>query len=427
MNRFITFACFVAAVIACKAEPVTIDYCVDRALDHYPSVRKYDLLTATNDVALSDIARGWLPRIALYGQTTMQNAVPSFPEALSAVMAQMGADYKGLGRLQYKVGADLTQTIWDGGVARQRRRVQNAQHEVQREALGVELYQVRQRVESYYFAALLCRQQIKSQQASVDMLRQNLLKVQAMVRNGVATQSDADMLEGRLLVMEQNISIGQSALHGYIKALSLFVGENLEDAALELPSAQLPATFCSQRPELKVFERRKAATRAALKLQDTSVMPRFALFAQTYYGYPGFDYFKSMSTKEMTFNAIGGVKVSWQLDALYTRGNNRQRALTELANIDAERKTFIFNSNVQIESALEKINGLRDVMAKDNDIVSLMNRVRKSAESQVDNGIIDATDFLAKVNDETQATITASLHEIELVKEIYNLKYILNQ
>ena len=79
---------------------MTIEQCVRMAQDNYPLIKKYELLEATKDIELSDINRSWLPRLDIYGQVTGQNVVPSFPDALSGVLQQMGQSMKGLGKVQ---------------------------------------------------------------------------------------------------------------------------------------------------------------------------------------------------------------------------------------------------------------------------------------------------------------------------------------
>lgn len=64
-------------------------------------------------------------------------------------------------------------------------------------------------------------------------------------------------------------------------------------------------------------------------------------------------------------------------------------------------------------------------MRDDNKIVELRTAVRKAAESQLANGVIDITALLTKISEETAAKLTSHYHEIQLVKEIYNLKYTL--
>lgn len=426
-KAIITFLLLCMFSSGLKAEVITIEQCVEKSMENYPLVRKYDLLASTCDIALSDINKGWLPRINTSAQATAQNVVPSFPEALSGMLSQMGQPVEGLGKFQYKIGIDLSQNIWDGGVSHAQRQVQKTDMKVRQYAMDVELYQVRKRVENLFFAILLSEEQIKLNQNTVSLLRSNLNKVQSMLQNGIAMQSDVDMLEAQVLVIEQNIVMAQSSAYGYRKVLEMFVGASLNDCELEKPSLSLPESSDSNRPELNLFEGKLRLNEAGQRLYDTSIMPKIGLFAQAYYGYPGYDYFKSMMYRDLSFNIITGVKVSWNIDSFYTRKNNSRRNANELQSIQADKDVFLFNSKMQSASAIESINGLREVMSKDQGIISLREKVRKSAESQLENGVIDATAFLTKVNDENQAVLTASFHEIELLQEIYNLKYILNQ
>lgn len=406
---------------------LTIEQCVEKARDNYPMVKKYDLLASTLDIDLSDINKGWLPRIGVYGQVTAQNVVPSFPESLSGVLQQMGQPMKGLGKLQYKAGVDVSQTIWDGGVSHVQRELQRAGTAAEQSALDVEMYAVRQRVENLYFAILLTEEQIAQNRNTMTLLDATLERLKAMLRNGTAMQSDVDMIEAQSLTVAQGIAQAESALSGYRTVLGMFMGESLQGVELIRPDSVMPSELQSDRPEIRLFDTRIVAADASRRLADTALMPKVGLFAQAYYGYPGFDYFKSMITRDLSFNIMGGVKVSWNIDSFYTKRNVSRRNRLDIAGIMAEKETFLFNSDMQVASQLEKIKGIRDVMKDDSRIMALRANVRKSAESQLQNGIIDTTALLTKITDENQAALTARYHEIQLVQEIYNLKYILNR
>ena len=97
---------------------VTLEECVKLAQDNYPLIRKYDLLAQTKDANLSDINKSWLPQINVYAQGTVQNATPSFPESLAGIVSQAGANISGLNEWQYKIGADISQNVWDGGASK---------------------------------------------------------------------------------------------------------------------------------------------------------------------------------------------------------------------------------------------------------------------------------------------------------------------
>lgn len=416
---------FLAPVLA--DAQITVEDCVSKAQDNYPLIKKYGLLDATADVDLSEINQSWLPRIGVYGQATVQNNVPSFPDALSGVLEQMGQSIKGLGKVQYKVGVDMSQTLWDGGLSAARREVARKQEAVKQRSLDVEMYAVRQRVESIYFAILLAEEYAAQSEVTRNLLDQNLERLRSMQRNGVAMQSDVDMLEAQLLTVTQGLTQTRSGIDGYRRVLGLFIGESLDGLELQKPSAGMPVTRESDRPELKLFDSRLDANSAAYRLSDTALMPKVGLFAQAYYGYPGLNYFQSMMNRDLSFNLLAGVKVSWNIDSFYSkRSNGRRKALAAL-DINADKELFLFNSNLQTASQTEAIEGLRDVMKDDARIVQLRENVRRTAEVQLDNGVIDITALLTKIADEDMAKLNARLHEIQLLKEIYNLKYTLNR
>lgn len=406
---------------------ITIEECVAKAEDNYPLITKYNLVALTNDVELSDINKSWLPRLGVYAQATIQNDVPSFPKTLSGVLEQMGQDMQGLGKFQYKLGVDVSQTIWDGGMARSRRRLLRSQAETQKAALDVELYNVRQRVENIYFAILLTEEQIVQNSVVEKLLKANLEQLRSMLRNGTAMQSDCDMIEAQAIVVSQNISQAKSAVAGYRQVLSLFIGENIDNQKLERPTAEIPHDPTSDRPELRLFENELVANNAAERLTNTSLMPKVGLFAQAYYGYPGFDYFQSMMHRKLSFNIMAGIKVSWNIDSFYTKKNILKKTSLNAENIVADRSLFLFNSNMQYVAQTEAIRGLRTVIKDDARVVALRTNVRKAAESQLENGVIDANALLSKISDENIARLTAKYHEIQLLQEIYKLKYIVNR
>jgi hypothetical protein len=74
-----------------------------------------------------------------------------------------------------------------------------------------------------------------------------------------------------------------------------------------------------------------------------------------------------------------------------------------------------------------EIDRLKSAIEDDKRIVELRKSVRIAAESNLKNGMIDATDLLQKIADENNALLNLSTHEIELLQAIYRLKTTLNQ
>ena len=423
---FLTLIIFFLTFSLIKAQ-LTLENCQERARENYPAIKKYGLLDKSFEIDLSDINKSWLPSISIYGQGTIQNVTPSFPKALENVLAQMGQEIKGLGKLQYKVGVDLSQPIWDGGASKAKREMARSLDEMQKASLEVELYALRQKVENIYFAILLTNEQINQSRMTLELLNANLSLLESMYKNGTAMRSDIDMVKAQTLTLKQTITQAESSEASYRKLLGIYIGEDISKETLVTPNASIPKSLNSERPELHLFESRLLSSESSRNLINTTIMPKIGLFAQAYYGYPGFDYFKSMMNRNLSFNILAGVKASWNVDSFYTKKNRLNQIDLDLNNIEIEREIFLFNSGLQTEKDLEAIEGLKKVMVDDEEIIELRQNVRKAAESQLRNGIIDATALLSKITDENIARLTAKLHEIQFIQQIYNLKNTLNQ
>lgn len=427
MNKFALILMSAVLLPLSAVAEISLDYCLERAEDNYTLIKKYGLLEKTSELNLSDINKSWLPRIGVYGQVTAQNVVPEFPETLKNVLAQMGQESRGLGHVQYKAGVDVSQNVWDGGASKAQRAVERASSAESQAALAVQIYAVREKVMNLYFGILLMDEQIAQTENTISLLRANHIRMEAMVKDGVAMQSDADMIEAQMLSMTQQLVNARSAVKSYREVLSIYTGENLENENLEKPQAAMPSDLQSNRPELGLFDAQKRLNAIRRKVIDSSLMPRVGLFAQAYYGYPGFNYFESMINRKLSFNVLAGVKISWNIDSFYTKKNSQNKLALATEGVENDREVFLFNTGLQTCSHTEAINGLREAMEYDEKIVTLRGNVRKAAESQLKNGVIDATAFLSKITDENQALLTAAYHEIQLIQNIYKLKNTLNR
>lgn len=426
MRAIMTLILPIFLIVHINAE-ISLEECISKAKENYPLIKKYDLISSTSEIELSEINKNWLPRIGLFAQGTAQNIVPSYPDALNNILQQMGQNPKGLGKLQYKIGVEINQPVWDGGASRAKRNLALAKENLSKASLEVELYAISQHVQKLYFAILLTEAQISQREVTLNLLKANEERLESMIRNGIATKSDGDMIKAQILELKQSILRAESSVTGLKKMLSLFIDEPAERLALIIPEASVPISNESARPELQQFNKRILLSQSIQNLSDVGLMPKIGFFAQTYYGYPGFDYFKSMLNRNLSFNILAGVKISWNIDSFYTRKDGLKRRNNEIANIETERETFIFNNDQQIASKREEIEGIKKLMVSDSEIIELRKAVRMTAESKLKNGIIDPTTLLATISDEESARLNSKFHEIQLYQLIYELKNILNQ
>lgn len=406
---------------------VTLDECRRLAREHYPEIRQYDLVRRTEEYTLSNARRAWLPQLSLAAQATWQTEVPSFPNALAGMLVQQGIDMPGMNKDQYKAALELNQTLWDGGKSEADKRIARAEAAEQARSADVDLYALQGRVDNLFFGILLLDERIAQTRLTLDLLRSNLEKVRALQRNGVAMQSDADAVEAELLTVNQQLTQVTASRDSYRRMLEIFTGRPLDGERLERPDTSEPRSMESSRPELALFDATADKLTAQERLVKAATCPRFGLFAQGYYGYPGMDYFQSMMSPDWSWNAMAGVKMSWNFGAYYTRKNSLAKLRTAKEQVEVQREIFLFNTRLQTAEESGDIARLRKALADDDRIVALRRSVREAAESKLRNGVIDTDDLLRKITDEAAAATARSAREIELLKTIYELKHTINR
>ena len=130
--------------------------------------------------------------------------------------------------------------------------------------------------------------------------------------------------------------------------------------------------------------------------------------------------------KRWSWNGLIGARLTWNIGALYTRKNDRMKIQLQRSMAETNRDVFLFNNRLEQIQQNENISRYRRLMADDEEIISLRSSVRKAAESKLAHGIIDVNDLVKEINAENNARVQRTVHEIELLKEIYDLKYTTN-
>lgn len=425
MKRWVVIG-LLGVLIGVPSWAQTLEACQQLACDHYPEIRQYDLIRQSEQYDLSNAARSWLPQVSFSAQATWQNRVPEFPSALSGMLDQAGVSLRGLDKDQYKVALEVNQTIWDGGQSQADRRVIEATADEHRQATEVDLYAVKGRVNDLYFGILLLEERLGQTDLTIALLQSNLDKVRSLVTNGVAMQTDADAVEAELLsVQQQRVQI-EASRESYRRMLELFIGQRLAER-LERPELVEAVSGESARPELAWIDAQQERLAAQELSVKSATRPRFGVFAQGYYGYPGLDYFAGMVSTDWTWNALIGVKMSWNFGAYYTKKNRLSNLRVVQQQLDIQRDVFLFNTDLQVAEEQGNISRLRRALADDDRIVALRRSVREAAESKLRNGVIDTNDLLRKITDEASARSARSLREVELLKAICELKYTINR
>ena len=403
----------------------TLEECQQAAEKNYPLIKQYGLIAKTTQLTVKNIQKGWLPQVTASAQATYQSAVTAWPESMQSIYQQMGLNMKGLRKDQYKIGVDLQQTIYDGGAISSQRNIAQQEGKVQEAQTETNLYQVRRRVNEMYFSLLLLNEQIQLNEDVKALLQSSEKKLSAMVKGGTAATSDLDNVRAeRLSVEQQNENLKQQK-QMLQRMLSVFCG--LEVNNTQKPAPVQIASSVNHRPEMHLYNSQLELTEAKEKALDTQLRPKLGLFAQGFYGYPGLNMFEDMMNRKWSLNGIVGIKLSWTVSAFYTYKNDKARLSAQREMIENAREVFLFNNKLEEIQQNENINRYQTMMKSDDEIIVLRTNVRKAAESKLTHGIIDVISLLREINNENAAKTQQSIHEIDMLKEMYNLKYTNNE
>lgn len=163
------------------------------------------------------------------------------------------------------------------------------------------------------------------------------------------------------------------------------------------------------------------------KALNSALMPKLGVFAQGFYGYPGYNMFEDMMSHKWSWNGMIGARLTWNIGALYTRKNDKARLKLQRDMTETNREVFLFNNNLEQIQQNENISRYKRLMADDDEIISLRSAVRKAAESKLSHGIIDVNDLVREINAENAARLQQSMHEICMLKEIYDRQYTIGE
>ena len=180
----------IAMLLPMLAQAQTLEECSQAAERNYPLIKQYGLIEKTTQLTMDNIQRGWLPKVSVSAQATYQSDVPAWPDNMQTLLQQMNVDAKGLRKDQYRVGVDVSQTVFDGGAISSQKELTLRQGMVQEAENEVNLYAVRKRVNELYFSLLLLDAQITLKQDLRELLAANERKLASMLKKGTAAESD---------------------------------------------------------------------------------------------------------------------------------------------------------------------------------------------------------------------------------------------
>lgn len=430
MNRHLLLAMVLSASLSTQA--ITLKESLQMAHDNYPAIRQYQLIEQTRDFTLENASKGWLPQVS----TSAGAYAFTDPIKSNEQIARMGIDFK-----NYMANASVTirQNLYDGGEIAAQKEVASAQSEVQKHQLHISMYGINERVQQIYFSILLLDEQIVLNELHQKDLSTSEKNIRSLIKGGIANQSDLDAILVECLKLKQQKDAIVVSRQAYLQMLGVFIGkelmvsEKLEKPSMESNVLRTPegttsdsssSLFLSKnwginRPELQYYDSQNLLIDARRKQLDTRLRPTLSLF--------GMGMLHSKVSDMINYGMLaGGISLSWNIGALYTRKNDIRKLEVQRQMNDIQREVFLFNNRLQNEQEYGIIASLRKQIAQDTEIISLRESIRSKSDRKVQLGTESVNELVRDINAVNLAKTQKAMHEIQLLQEIYKLKYINN-
>ncbi|QNL49601.1 TolC family protein [Olivibacter sp. SDN3] len=408
MKGFIVISLLLLPVVFVQAQQeaiLTLEECYELAKSNYPLIKKRELINRSKGYSIENAAKAQLPQLNINGQATYQSAVTEIP------LSMPGVEIPQLTKDQYRIYGEVNQSIYDGGTIRQEKESIRISAALQEQSLEVELYKLKERVNQLFFGVLMVDEHLMQNQLMEADIKLGLKKVKAAIKNGAALKSEADILEAeRLKVIQRGIELVANR-KAYMEMLGMFVNTRLDgNVALEKPTPSItPATI--NRPELALYDFQLQHIAIQENFINARNKPKVDFFFQGGYGRP------ALNILNPGFEAyyIGGVRLSWNIAGWYTSKKEKAILQNNRLEVASEKETFLFNTQHKVRQEQAEIDRYQQLLRSDDEIIELRSRIKTSSFAQLENGVINTSDYLRELNAEDQARTNKILHEIQLL------------
>lgn len=411
MKQFIIILITLFAVPIEAQQTLTLQECYELATENYPLAKQFQLLETQNQLDHEVISNAKLPQLSLDAQATYQSDVIEVPIPNSTI--------EPLNKDQYRATLSVNQLIYNGGATDASLNVKSAQVKTKQKQVEVNIYQLKQRINQYYFSILLTQETNALLKAKQTQLQTKLEEVKTGIKYGVVLPASNKVLEAELLKIKQQFTEVASNKMVLIESLSNIIGQSLDTSTnFQKPLVETKMDTELNRPELELFQLKKeeiVSNEVLIAKQNT---PKLLGFATGGYGNPGLN----MLDNSFQPFYIVGVKLNWNVFDWNSNKKQRESLSINKDIIDTETETFKLNTNTELNQQQKEIEKIEAFITSDLEIINLRKDVLESADSQLKNGVITSSAYITELTNlyEDENTLIQHKIQLQLAKANYN-------
>jgi len=410
---FILFIFISGTVWSQTTDSISLQQCYVAALKAQPLNQNADLYAKLSDLNVKSFGTAWWPTVTFAGQATWQSDVTKMDIALPAQLAS-SVNFPTPNKDQYKATLELRQTIYDGGLTKNRKQVEIKDGMVNILQVSVDASKVKETINSLYFSYILSNE-MSGQLESFDLpLQARRVILESAVKNGIALPTDIDAIDAERISIQQRLEECEIAKKSALKMLGILTADSslLTKKSLINPQITIADSNTIKRVELMVMDAQKNKMDASIGVLQSARMPKVFAFSTLGYGNPGLNMFK---TGWKPYGIVG-VGFSWNVIDWGKTKNDKQAISIQKTMVDTRKQDFIRNIAVALESKKAEMLKMVSQIANDEKLVELRTKITKVITKQVEQGTATNFDFINQLSKENDARILLNIHRVQLQK-----------
>lgn len=424
LPRFVAFLVLVMLTTFTAAQDsITLDACYRLAEKNYPLQRQLEMFGNTNTLKVQNLNKNYLPQVNINGNVSLQSNVTEVAIELPKGLPELSMPT--LSKDWYKLTLDVNQVIYDGHVTHYQKQVEGFNLLADQKGVEVELYKLKDRINQIYFSIILVRQNELLLQSNKERIEAKLMEVQSGIRNGTALEMNADILRAEIVRLEQQLTETRMDKVAAYKMLAELISTPIaETTILAVPEVTLPGlSFEDRRPENELFNIQRSKVDLLKNMVTTKWNPKIFAYGQVGYGRPSLNMLDDAFMPWWLF----GAKLTWTPWNWNMNKNEKQILTIQNDIIKTQQETFEKNLRISSQKDLGEVMKFTELLTQDTQIIALRERITRAASSQLDNGVITSSDYIARLNEETLARLSLEIHKIQLIKSKLSYLYTLGK
>lgn len=394
-------------------DTLTLWECHRHAYENSPRLLDQEFIRQIGALKVDNASTRWYPALDLNGRLSYQSDVVTI--ALSD--PGIPVSFPEVPRDQYGLNLDISQTLYDGGITKQKKSVELSSAAADLQQVEVDLYGLKARVNQFFFAILVLQENRNNLEIHLENLQQRRGVMQSAIANGTLLESELKVIDVEILKVQQSMVEIDTQKGAFLGALAILCGDEIQSGIqLEKPDLEFFMEDPDRRPEIRWFELKNASMEAGKELISKQRMPVLYAFGQTGYGKPGYN----MLSGEWDFYYMVGAGLRWKI--WDWNSSNRERQVIE------QQQHMLMNQRASFEREMEslkvqekaRIEQYRRSMELEKQVLSLQQEISESAASQLANGTITATEYITELNKESITRIKLATQQLKLMQSIAN-------